>query len=243
MSALNDKILEAKANKFRTKNGIDSDVAIDLPKLLESLNVVTAFLPLSENFSGMALRTANEKFMLVNCNQILGRQNFTIGHELYHLFEQEGFTFEISTGAMFNKKNREEYNADIFSSCLLLPESGIIKIIPEEELAWGRRISLATIIKLEQYFGVSRRALLWRMDKVGLLKFDDYAEYLNGIKKSAIEYGYTTELYTATAKSRVIGNYGVIAKQLFDKDKISETHYHSLMQYIGIDVDNIEEDE
>lgn len=245
MSALNDKILEARANKFRVDCGIDHDAAIDLYKLLESLNVVTAFLPLSDDFSGMALKTPNEKFMLVNSNQQVGRQNFTIGHELYHLFIQEGFTFEVSKKGFFNKKDREEYNADVFSSCFLMPEAGIIRLIPEEELAWGGKISLATIIKLEQYFGVSRRALLWRLDKVGLIKFENYEEYLKSgtVKKSAIEYGYPTELYAASKITRVIGNYGVLTKQLFDNDKISETHYHSLMKDIFINTDNIEEDE
>ncbi|MBX3165096.1 MAG: ImmA/IrrE family metallo-endopeptidase [Bacteroidetes bacterium] len=243
MSAFNDKILEARANKFRVDCGIDHDAAIDLFKLLESLNVITAFLPMGENFSGMALKTATEKFMLVNSNQQVGRQNFTIGHELYHLFIQEGFTFEISKKGFFNKKEREEYNADVFSSCFLMPEAGIIQLIPEEELAWGGKISLATIIKLEQYFGVSRRALLWRLDKVGLIKFGDYEAYLSGVKKSATEHGYTTVLYTATNTERVIGDYGVLTKALFDNERISETHYHNLMKDIFVDTDNIEEDE
>lgn len=243
MSVLSDKILEARANKFRVDCGIDHDAAIDLTKLLESLNVITAFLPMSDKFSGMAFKTLNEKFMLVNSNQQVGRQNFTIGHELYHLCIQEGFTFEVSKNSFFNKKEREEYNADVFSSCFLMPEAGIIRLIPEVELAWGAKITLATIIKLEQYFGVSRRAMLWRLDKVGLIKFDNYEGYLTGVKKSAIEYGYSTYLYTANGVNRVIGDYGVLTKNLFDKDKISETHYHNLMRNIFVDTDNIEEDE
>lgn len=243
MSVLSDKVLESRANKFRVDCGIDHDAAIDLTKLLESLNVITAFLPMSDDFSGMAFKTPNEKFMLVNSKQQKGRQNFTIGHELYHLCIQEGFTFEVSKKGFFNKKEREEYNADVFSSCFLMPEAGIIRLIPEDELAWGAKITLATIIKLEQYFGVSRRAMLWRLDKVGLIKFDNYEGYLTGVKKSAIEHGYPTDLYTANGVNRVIGDYGVLTKNLFDKDKISETHYHNLMRNIFIDTDNIEEDE
>lgn len=243
MNPVNDKILEVRANKCRSDWGIDNDAAIDLPKLLESLNVITAFLPLSDDFSGMALKTPTDRFMLVNSNQQLGRQHFTIGHELYHLFVQQGFTFEVSKKSLFNKKDKEEYNADVFSSFLLMPESGIMKIIPENELAWGGKISLATIIKLEQHYGVSRRAMLLRLDKIGLIKFEAFEQYLTGVKKSAIEHGYSTELYTATGGEKVIGNYGVLAKNLFDKNRISESHYHSLMSDIHINIDNIEEDE
>ena len=95
----------------------------------------------------------------------------------------------------------------------------IIKQIPEEELAWGGEISLATIIKLEQYFGVSRSALLIRLDKIGLLR-TDYSNYKKDVKKSAIEHGYSDRLYSKTDEFKVVGNYGIKAKELFDKDNI-----------------------
>lgn len=237
MVAFNDKILEARANKFRNDCGIESDSAIDFEKLLPSLDVLAMFKPLSDDFSGMALKTNSSVFMLVNINQQLGRQHFTIGHELYHLFIQADFSFQLCKTGRFDKKDKEEYNADVFSSYLLMPESGIIKLIPEPELAWGGSLSLATIIKLEQYFGVSRRALLVRLDKIGLIKFRDYEGYLTGVRKSAQEFGYSTDLYMSTTEERVIGNYGTIVRQLFDVDKISESHYHALMLDIGVNVD------
>lgn len=245
MVTFNDKILEVRANKFRREKGIGNENAVDFEKLLRSLDVLAYFRPINGDFSGIALKTQNSNFMMINTRFSLGRQHFTIGHELYHLFIQEGFTFQKCNAGQFNKKDREEYNADIFSSYFLMPEAGIIKLIPEEELAWGGEISLATIIKLEQYFGVSRTALLIRLDKLGLLR-GDYSHFRVNIKKSAVEHGYSTKLYdtTETEKEKVIGNYGSKAKELFDKDKISESHYHSLMNDIAIDVDapNIDED-
>lgn len=241
--AFNDKILEARANKFRNDSGIESDTAIDFEKLLPSLNVLTMFKPMGDDFSGMALKTYNSMFVLINTNQLLGRQRFSIGHELYHLFVQPSFSFELSKAGRFDKRDKEEYNADIFSSYLLMPESGIIKQIPEDELAWGSSLSLATIIKLEQYFGVSRRALLVRLDKIGLIKFKDYEDYLTGVRKSALEFGYSTDLYTANKETRVIGDYGIMAKQLFDAEKISESHYYALMLDIFVDVDKKQEDD
>lgn len=244
MVAFNDKILEVRANKFRRERGIGNENAIDFEKLLRTLDVLTYFRPLKGEFSGMALKTKSSCFMLVNTNQSMGRQHFTIGHELYHLFIQDNFSFQMCNVGKFDKKDREEYNADVFSSYLLLPEAGIIKQIPEEELAWGGEISLATIVKLEQYFGVSRTALLIRLHKLGLLR-SDYSHFQKNIRKSAVEHGYSTALYDITDKPPiVIGNYGSKAKELFDKDKISESHYHSLMFDIRIDVDspNMDED-
>jgi Zn-dependent peptidase ImmA (M78 family) len=176
--------------------------------------------------------------MLINSALPIGRQNFTIGHELYHLFIQSDFSFQMCNAGKFDKKNKEEYNADVFSSYFLMPEAAIIKQIPEQELGWGEAISLATIIKMEQYFGVSRAALLVRLSKGKYIHFDAYKPFLKGVVKSAVEHGYPADLYKKNAVEKVIGDYGTKAKALFDDDKISESHYHSLMLDIGLDIDD-----
>lgn len=241
MKVLNETLLESKANKFRIQCGISLDAAIDFEKILPGLDVMTVFKPLEGDFSGMALKTKNNSFMLINSNNQLGRQHFTIGHELYHLFEQENFSFQMCKTGMFNKKHPEEYNADVFSSYLLMPESAIKKLLPEKEIGRRSKISLATIIQLEQYFKVSRRALLVRMSKLKLIDFATYEQYLTGVIKSAKEHGYSEELYKPT-QQRVLGNYGIKAKELFDKEKISESHFYSLMLDIGINLDTNFED-
>ena len=38
-------------------------------------------------------------------------------------------------------------------------------------------------------------------------------------------------------KDLVLGDYGEIAKKLFDIEKISESHYAKMMMDIGIDID------
>lgn len=234
----NDRILEAKANKFRRELGLDPETSLDLEKLLFALGVLTVFKPLKSEFSGMALKTNQNLFMLVNSAIPVGRQNFTIGHELYHLFIQQDFNFQMCQAGKFDKKDKEEYNADVFSSYFLMPEAALVKQIPENELGWGESISLATIIKMEQYFGVSRAALLVRLSKSKYIHYDDYKPYLKGVIKSAVEHGYTAFLYEKNDIQKVIGDYGFKVKALYDADKISESHYHSLMLDIGLDIDD-----
>jgi Zn-dependent peptidase ImmA (M78 family) len=243
MVSVNDKILEARANKFRDKLGISNADPIDLYKVLEELRVLTNFRSMGPEFSGMALKTGDHRFILVNDNQIRARQHFTIGHELYHLFEQPGFSFMLCKAGRFDKKDREEYNADVFSSFLLMPEAGVLSCVPEEELARGGTISLPTIVKLEQHFGVSRRALLVRLDRLGLINYTYYADnYSTGIKAGANELGYSTRLYESGSDYKIIGDYGMICKKLFDEEKISESHYFNLMMDIGVDIDKIYEE-
>ncbi len=237
MALFNDRILEVRAKKFRDEMGIGNADPIDLYKVLAERNVVTNFRQLSREFSGMALKAGEDRFILVNSNQTKARQHFTIGHELYHLFVQADFSFKLCKVGLFDKKDKEEYNADVFSSYLLMPEAGIINTIPEEELARASVITLPTIVKLEQHFGVSRKALIVRLDKLGLIKYPAYEQYLTGVTKSANQLGYSKSLYESGNDYNLIGDYGTRCKKLFEEDKISESHYFNLMQDIGVNID------
>ena len=87
---LNRFITERQVSEFRADNGLSSSEPVSLKSLLLKLNVLTVFRPLSENFSGMCLKDkSGHRFMLINSNHPRGRQNFTIAHELYHLFIEE----------------------------------------------------------------------------------------------------------------------------------------------------------
>jgi len=234
-------ILQKKANQFRERNGISGGEAIRLKSLLLKLNVFTLFRPLTEAFSGMSLKVNdNARFILVNSNHSIGRQHFTIAHELYHLFIQDKFEIHQCKTGLFDPKKKEEYNADYFASCLLMPESGIQEMIPDEELN-KKKISLQTIIRLEQYFSVSHSSMLVRLKMLGLLDAKAF-DYFKTFKASetAQQFGYQTALYKEGNHDVIVGDYGEKAKRLFDIEKISEGHYMELMQKIGIDITNPE---
>lgn len=238
---LKERYIEFKANKFREEHGLATAEPVDLHKLLAKLNVITFFDELSPNFSGMAVKCSSEKFMLINSSDIRARQHFTIGHELYHLYIQEDFKNSICQEVgTFNRKNKEEYNADWFSSYLLMPEGGIWELLPQKEVGLNK-ISINTIVKMEQYFGVSRTALLNRLMFIGLInknRKDEFRAFGN-IKRSALLMGYGDELYDIGNSYMVIGAYGEKAKRLYDKNLISETDFYGLMFDIGIDLDKI----
>jgi Zn-dependent peptidase ImmA (M78 family) len=234
-------ILQKKANLFRERNGISGSEAIRLKSLLLKLNVLTLFKPLTEGFSGMSIKiNDNARFILVNSNHSLGRQHFTIAHELYHLYIQEKFKIHQCQTGLFDTKNKEEYNADYFASCLLMPEIGIHELIPDEELN-KKKISLQSVIKLEQYFSVSHSSMLVRLKMLGLLDNKTF-EHFKTFKatETAQQYGYDISLYKEGNHDFIVGDYGEKAKRLFDIEKISEGHYLELMQQIGIDITNPE---
>ncbi len=242
-----DRRLEQFAAEFRRKNGLNATEAIRLKSLILKNNILTVFLPLKGDLSGMAVKTNGNNtakyFILVNSNHTIGRQHFTICHELYHLYCQENFTAEKSNAGKFDKKgDPEEYNADVFASYLLLPEDGMYQMIPEHE--WGKnKITLSTILKIEQYYSCSRSALLNRLIKMDIINLSKYQEFNCDKIKNALLYGYNDDLYKPGNEGQVIGNYGDMAKELYDRSMVSESAYFSLLEDIGIDLSDFDKKE
>jgi len=228
--------LQKEAAHFRNFWEIGPTDPVRLSSLILKLKIIVVFKQLSTNFSGMSYKVDDYNFMLINSQHPIGRQNFTICHELYHIYVQSNFAIHSCIIEAFDKKNRTEYAADLFASFFLLPEDGVIGLIPEEELK-KNKITLQTILKIEQYYRCSRSALLYRLDNLGLISILAYEEFRFNVTKNAKLYGYDTALYHPGRHGNVYGEYGPIAKKLFDSEKISESHYVSLLKDIGIDVD------
>lgn len=234
---MSDVLIQKKATQFRLQHGLSEQEPIRLKSLLLRLNVLTFYQSLSDNLSGMSLKVNDaSRFILVNSNHTRGRQHFTLAHELYHLFVQENFImYSCQTGA-FDTKNRDEYNADVFASCLLMPENGLLAMVPDDELPTNK-IKIPTLLKLEQYFSVSHTSLLHRMKDLGLLTKTRLEEMKAlSIRATAREYGFGTALYEPGNEGLVIGDFGEKARRLFDDGRISEGHYMELMHQIGIDI-------
>jgi Zn-dependent peptidase ImmA (M78 family) len=241
---MNANLLEKRAEQFRQTLGLGSSDSLSLQSILYKLNVLTVFRPLNGKFSGMAIKVGegedSKRFMLVNSGHPIGKQKFTICHELYHLFIQENFTSQVCiTGLFENQTNPEEKYADIFASFFLLPAAGLYALIPDQELS-KNKISINTVLKIEHYFGCSRAALLYRLKQMDIIDRSAYNNLCIGVIRSAIQYGYNTSLYTPTEERKVIGDYGFIAKQLFDKEVISESHYYSYLLDLGFSPEQLE---
>lgn len=234
--------LKANASNFRNRFGYSNTEPIDFISLLGKIDVMTVFYPLDDNFSGLSIKEGDDRFILVNSNHSIGRQNFTIGHELYHLFYDVDFVPHICQTGLFPNRNANELNADLFASFLLLPEDGITAMIPENEMA-SDAIQLATLLKIEQTYGSSRLALLMRLSRMKLIAKSTIEEFRVNVLSLARRYGYPISLYQPTHEKLIIGPYAPLANKLFEQGKISEGHYRELLGAIGIDITEIINDE
>ncbi len=226
-------INENQVTTFRQKIGLSDTEAVNLKSLLLKLNVLTVYRPLSNPFSGMSLKSGSLRFMLINSNQPRSRQHFTIAHELYHLFIDNNPTPHCTPE--HGKKSESEKCADAFALMFLMPAAGVRQMIPEEELL-SENVSLATVLRLEHYFSVSRQATINRLSDLRLINRRQKEDLLSApVVASAKAYGYSTTLYEPANHNLVIGNFGEKARKLFDEGKISEGHYLELLHKLGMD--------
>ncbi len=227
--------LKQEAYELRKTFGFSEDEPIHFKNLCLKERILTFHAPLDDEFSGMAIKVGENRFILINSNHSIGRQHFTLCHELYHLYFDKNFLPHRCQSALFDKRNKNEFSADTFASHFLLPEQGLLSLIPKEERG-KNKISIATILKIEQYFSCSRRALLNRLFYLNRIS-TDYHDFLRkDVKRSAQLHGYSVDLYNPGNSGDLWGDYGILAKQLFDNEKLSEGNFASLMNDVGIDI-------
>ena len=209
MSLRSKNELECLATRLREEMHVTTKDPVRIHQILKEKNILTWFRKLDDNFSGMAIRIQagdrSRYFMLINTAQSYAKQRFTACHELYHLLYY-----------------------------LLLPEMGLKELTPDKEQ--GRnKITLATLLKIEQNFGCSRSALLMRLKGLGWITDEVFARYQKDVRKSAIEYGYSTRLYEPTYQTELVGDYNLKARALYDAGLISQAKYFSLLADMGLD--------
>lgn len=88
----------------------------------------------------------------------VGRQRFSMAHELFHLYFDEN---EHSTvcSMKIGYGNEVEKVADQFASYFLMPPVALSEAIKKVQGSSADSLGIKEIVKLEQYFGVSRQAM------------------------------------------------------------------------------------
>lgn len=107
--------------------------------------------------------------------------NFTLGHEIYHVFYQD--KLEVQKVELYINEHyfehEEEMSANLFAGILLMPEPGFVNMFNKFKLEQTEEDSVITIIaKLMSYFEVPYMAALIRCYELGLLSDGKELEYL-----------------------------------------------------------------
>lgn len=225
-----DKIdLSNKAYRVRKYLGADGQSPMDIFKLVQGIEDLTlVFYPLGKNISGVCYKGASSRVIAVNSHMSLGRQRFSLAHELYHLYFDEAKESQVSRMAI-GVGDAIERCADQFASYLLMPPAALSESLDGIK---ADRPGAEDVIRLEQYYGLSHKAMLYRLVSDGVLTAQDAAAMETGVMGLAARLGYDTSLYRPAPEGKermVLGRYLALSEKLLEEECISHGKYEELL--------------
>lgn len=221
-----------KAIQLRKKLGEDGSSPIDIFAIVRDLgNVSLVFYPMGEKLSGICIKSDDENCVIgINSEMSRGRQNFSLAHELYHMYYDK--TLVSLCGKTIGAGKVIEKQADTFASYFLMPNDELnrkIDIYNEK----NKNLNIDDIIRIEQYFGVSHQATVIRLCNNKIITQNDADYYLHqSVRSRAESLGLNGDLYKPLPESKRYGTYGAYigqANQLRQKNMISQGKYESLL--------------
>ena len=121
--------LSNKASNLRKKLGEDALSPIDIFKSVQAIDKLTlVFYSLGKNISGVCYKGKASHVIAINAEMSVGRQRFSLAHELYHLYfdEENKNTISLIT---IGKGDESERKADQFASYFLIPSSSLYELV------------------------------------------------------------------------------------------------------------------
>lgn len=177
--------VEHAAIKLRTAWNLGDKPIANIVEMLESKGIKVVLIDDVDALDGMAVFTSTGiPIVVVNRrDKSLERVRFTIIHELAHLL--------LNLTVLENNHRLEEEWCHFFSSCFLIPTSMLVKM-----MGGGKRsyIYINELINVKEYFGISIRAIVHRLQEIGIITETYYKRwmvYMNktyGSKKEPGEY-------------------------------------------------------
>lgn len=128
-------------------------------ELLQRFNILTLNIDAPKDVSGAAIRHKDINVILINRNEVAGRRNFDVAHEVFHCLTWDALPpRHIEYAYKKARKPHEEKLADAFASALLMPAKSLDKYLGQLD-----GLNEAAINALADKFQVSSQALKWRL--------------------------------------------------------------------------------
>jgi Zn-dependent peptidase ImmA (M78 family) len=222
--------LAKEAGELRRILGYDDYSRVDVFNLVNRIEPLTlVFYPMGERISGMCLKGSEDVLIAINSSMTHGRQRFSMAHELYHYYYDDMKTLICTLD--ISEQSSVEKNANTFASFFLASPVALSAAIKEIKTTRSL-LNLSDIVKLEQYFGMSRQAMLIRLIDEDELSLEDSTSMRSNIISHALSLGYDDTLYRPMQEDRARMTYGRYikrAEELLDRNLISIGKYEELL--------------
>jgi Zn-dependent peptidase ImmA (M78 family)/DNA-binding XRE family transcriptional regulator len=189
----NKKDVELASLKLRKEWDLGTAPIANIIEMLELKGIKVLLIEESEEFDGLAVYTSNGiPVVVVNSKgRSIERIRFTIVHELAHLL------LNLPKEVLNIPKEVEVY-CHLLSSCFLIPDQMLIQMIGGSKRDY---IKIDELISIKEYFGISIRAIVYRLKGLDIITDVYYQKWMVYMSKT---YGSKNEPgnYKGEEKSR-----------------------------------------
>lgn len=194
---------------------------------LESNDYILLFYPFHrESFSGASFLANSLKVIVINSSQSLGRQHYTLAHELGHIVLGHGDTSDEINIDISKSKEKE---ADRFAAEFLLPEICIRPYLIKFQRHFFNAVML--IYKISQNFEVSFEFAYYRVREYTDFKNAEELSIKNTkVTKLAELLNGNLDIYRPTGEKYLSRElYLNLALEALEKEKISIGRFFELL--------------
>lgn len=159
----------AAGERFVTEFKLGDIPAERLAQVMEhELGILVLMVDAFEGISGAACRLPELDVVIINRHEVVGRRNFDLAHELFHILTWEVMPPEHSEESRETGGNRVEHLANNFASALLMPKAAVARYGEWTKLADSELIEKLNIAASDLL--VTASALKWRLVALNLIK-------------------------------------------------------------------------
>jgi len=161
------------AELTRRELDLGSDALSDIAALIEqNFAVDVALSPLGTEADGLCVHCGTSALILASSDFPDGHLRFTLAHELgHHLLNDPDEIIEETTRDMF-ADTAKELRVNAFAGHFLMPERGL-RLVLEWLGEQPGQVSERSAVALMEHFGVSMAALVYQLNVLGVLNYDD----------------------------------------------------------------------
>ena len=163
---------EQLASNARRSMDLGGRPAMSLAEVLQERFGIKLFLDdLGSGRSAACVRTDSDAAVLLDRHEEPWRQRSSLAHELFHLVTWDAVMDAWPHGNQRTTwPERVEKLANVFASALLLPSDDLRAAF--QSRFEGREASHLEVVNMARAYGVSTRALLWRLRSLDLISED-----------------------------------------------------------------------
>jgi Zn-dependent peptidase ImmA (M78 family) len=229
------QLAEESRYRFSKKGIVDifnilEDVAFFIRKPLEIYEI-----------SGFTTYYNNEFVVFLNSSFTLGHERFTAAHELYHILYNSDILKKEKLLLNNNSNNNEDEKANVFAAEFLMPEDYVKELFYKLINVDSDKLEVRHLVRLNSTLKVSYKAMLKRLVQLDLCDislYESLVEYGTLEKKKELRditktEGYDISLIVTSSIVHVSKEYLEIAKQNYEKGKISYGKITQLLEFIN----------